>query len=134
MANNKPAFPIQPRSTGVLRVTSDGTAVQTLFTAGANGSLVDSISVVSDDTSAMELVLSVDDGTTDTVIGEITIPINSGNAAGVPAVNALNFTDLPFLQSDGGLALGPTDILKIATKAALTATRQLDIRAYAGDY
>lgn len=134
MANNKPAFPIEPRTTGINLNNASGTATSNLFTAGANGALIDSISVVSTDTSAVIVVLSVDDGTLDNLIGEVTIPIGAGTDGSTPAVNLLDAAALPFLQSDGGLPLGPTDILKIAAKVAVTATKQVDFRAFGGDF
>jgi len=41
---------------------------------------------------------------------------------------------LPFLQVSGGLPLGANGILKIAAKVAVTATKQLDITAFGGDF
>lgn len=134
MANNKAIFQIQPRSAAVKRVNSDGTATVALFTAGENGALIDNVSVVSTDTVAVILVLSLDDGTLETLIGEVSIPAGSGSDGSSPVKNLLDAVALPFLQSGGGLPLGANDVLKIAAKVAVTATKQLDIRAYGGDY
>ena len=132
--NFKPIFQAAPKTECITRDNADGTTSTALYTAGTDGGLVDSVSVVSTDTVAVILVLSVDNGTTECQIGEVSIPAGSGSDGSSPAKNLLDAVALPFLQSGGGLALGASAVLKVAAKVAVTATKQLDITAYGGDY
>ena len=76
--NFKPIFQAAPKTLCVTRDNSDGTASVAVYTAGSNGGLVDSISVVSTDTAARILVLSIDYATTECSSGEVDIPACAG--------------------------------------------------------
>lgn len=131
MASNKSAIFVKNPKTPVVQILpADTTTAKTIVTAGAEGSLIDSISVTSTDTSAVIIVISI--GTTP--IGEIIIPAGSGTDGTSASVNLLQLTQLPFLQSNGSLPLGALGTLSVAAKVTITAATQVDIVAYYGDY
>ena len=135
MANQIPIFQAKPKTVCSVMNTASGTALQSIYTAGStDGGLVDNVAVTSDDTSAVILVVSVNDGTTDCQIGEVTIPIGAGTDGTTPAVNLFNQDALPFLQNGGGLPLIASGVLKVNAKVAITAAKIVNITAFGGDY
>lgn len=135
MAGNKqPIFQLAPKTTTMDLDNSDGIALEDLYIAGTNGSLIDNISVISTDTAEVVLVLTINDGTDDFQIGAVAIPTLSGTNGSSPSVNLLDSTLLPFLQSGGGLPLAPNMTLKINATSAVTALKVVNIVAYGGDY
>ena len=133
-ANQFPIFQKNPSSGCQTIAAADTTTQKTLITAGAEGALVNNISVTSDDTSAIIVVLTLNDGSTDCQIGEVTIPIGAGTDGSTPAVNLLDGAALPFLQPDGSLPLGANAVLKANAKATLTAGKTSYFVTYGGDY
>lgn len=133
-ANVDPIFQAQPKTTTLELDNADGTTALTLYTAGANGALIDNIAVTTDDTSNVTLVLKVNDGTSDFTIGEIVILDGAGTNGTDPAQNLLNAVSFPFLQAGGGLPLGPNFVLKVGAKSAITATKVVHCVAFGGDY
>lgn len=135
MANQEPIFQTKPKTVCTVMNNASGTALQTLYTAGAtDGSLLDNVAVTSDDTSAVILVVTVNDGSTDCKVGEVTIPIGAGTDGTTPAVNLFNTTALPFLQTGGGLPLGVSGVLKVNAKSSITSTKIVNLVAFGGDY
>ena len=78
MANESPIFTGTAQSPGLEIENGDGTTAQTLVTAGASGSLIQSIIVTSTDTSGVDLQLFVNDGVADHLIGTVNIPPPQG--------------------------------------------------------
>ena len=102
------------------------------MTAGTDGALVQSIIVTSSDTSAVVLRVSLNDGSTSRLLGDVTIPTLAGTDAGsTPNVNLLS--SLNGLQADGSLILEGAHLLKIAPESAVTATFAVDIVSQGGD-
>ena len=129
--------PIYPGSinNAVLDVeNADGTTAQDFITAGANGSRVDGISVTSDDTVAIDLIVNYNDGTTDFAIARVTIPIGAGTDGATPPVSLLNITDMPFLGEDLSYYLKATKKITIAAQTAVTAAKKISLVAILGDY
>ena len=95
----------------------NGTAAITIFTAGANGSILKGLNVYSTDTATGTITLNVViSGTTYPVV-TTTIPIQAGNVTGTPPVNILSAAILPSLPKD---AYG-NPVLQLASGATLTA-------------
>jgi hypothetical protein len=99
---------------------ADGQTPKTLFTAGANDSVVKAINVQSSDTAtARVVVLTVNDGTTDYILGAVNIPLNSGNTGAIATVDLLGGTLLPSLPYDANgkriLPLPAGYVLKVNT-------------------
>ena len=131
---NRPIFPGTIQNAGLDVENADGTTLQDLVTAGANGSRINSISVVSDDTAAVVLEFYYYDGTTAFLIGSVSIPTLSGTDGSAPAVSALNLTDMPFLGDDLSYYLAGTDKIQVAAVAAVTAAKKVTLIATYGDY
>ncbi len=129
-----PVFQAGPKNAHVIVADTDTTVAQTLQTAGASGALIDSIAVTSDDTSAAVINVIVNDGSTDYQIGQVTIAAGAGTDGTTAAQNLLSSVSLPFLQTGGGLALGPNAVLKVAANATLTAAKSVTFTAIGGDY
>lgn len=113
---------------------ADGTTSQTLLTAGANGARITSIGVVSDDTAAVVLNIFYNDGSTDFLLGSVTVPTLAGTDGSTPAVSILNITDLPFLCEDLSFFLEGSDLIKVASQAAVTTAKKVTVIAQYGDY
>lgn len=144
MALNKdPSFVNQPKGgtaaaagskSGVTFVNADGTTAKTLFTAGANGSIIESIAGTTDDTSNNVVRITIGDGSTDYHVGDVSVTTLAGtDAAATPADNLLDTTALPYLRSDGSLLLPPDAILKVAPESAVTAAKTLTIYPFGWD-
>jgi len=84
-------------------VNGDGASTanrQTLFTAGANDSILKGIIVTSDDTSDMTLVVEYYDGTSYIPLFRETILDGAGTNGTDPAQEVLTIDNLPILQAD----------------------------------
>lgn len=135
MANKAPIFQAQPKLATLEMDNADGTTALNLYTAGAtSGGLIDSIAATTDDTSNVTLVLKLNDGTSDFTIGEVVLTAGAGTDGTDAAQNLLSSTAFPFLQSNGGLSLGPGYILKVAAKSAITSGKVVHLVAFGGDY
>lgn len=135
VANTKPIFQNGVKNgTPVTFVNADGTTEKTIFTAGADGSLVDSVFVTSDDTSAVVLDVFINDLTTSFLIGSVNVPTLSGTDGTTDGINLLDITLLPALQSGGSLPLQATFKLNVAPQAAVTAAKTVTITPAGGDY
>jgi hypothetical protein len=112
-------------------VNADGAdTYKTLYTAPANGGVVESIAVTSTDTSARDVSMSVQKGGVDYPVVTKTIPVNAGSIAATPAVDLLNATDAPWLRVDANgnrvmyLETGSVLRVKVLT-AAVTAAKAI---------
>lgn len=135
MATNKePIFPNSVALTGITFLPADTTVAKVFVLAPADGQNIASIGVTSTDTSAVILVLTLNDGSSDFIIGEVTIPIGAGTDGSTPAVNLLSSGDMPFFQADGSMVLEGTWSLKINAKTTITVAKQIDLVAFGGNY
>ena len=78
------------QNTGVTFVNADGTTKKTIFTGGADDSIIRTISICSDDTSSRIIQLFRTISATDYIIGSILVPTLSGTDGSTPRVNGLN--------------------------------------------
>ena len=132
MATNKsPVFLSITKSPGLLIENSDGTAEQTLVTAGTDGAIIQSITVTSDDTNAVDLQLFVNDGTTSHLIGTTNIPTLAGTDGLAPNINLL--TGIRGLQADGSLVLEASFTLRIAALVTVTSAKKVTLVSQGGD-
>ena len=134
-ANTNPIFIATRRSVGVELDNADSTNQVTLWTAGANGSLIEAIAITSTDTSAVELDLYLYDGAASFALGSVTVPIASGTNGGTTAaVDGLTQTELPWLRDDLALAVAAGCSLKAAAHAAITSAKVVHVSLFGGDY
>ena len=131
---NRPIYPGTIKNTALDVEPGDTTTLQDLLTAGTNGSRINSISVISDDTAAIVLAVYYHDGTTDFLIGSVSIPTLSGTDGSAPAISLLNATDMPFLGDDLSLYLEGGDKIRIAALTTITTAKKITLVANYGDY
>lgn len=126
------------RNLAIVLQNADGTSFKTLgITPPADGSRVKALHITSDDTAAQVLQFCVTKGGTDYVLGEISVPAGSGTDGSSNAVNGLNATKMPGLQTDGivrWLDLANGSELKVKSKTAVTAAKTIYIYAEVGDF
>lgn len=139
MSNSPVPMFIQTIKTWAYQITNaTGTTIETLVTAGVNGSKVEAVNISNTDTVAHTLSLYINDGTTNHLFATISIPASAGNATGTPPVNVLasaNMSSLPY-DANGNkfLYLKAGYALNIAITAAATTGTLIDAVATGGDF
>jgi hypothetical protein len=131
---NRPIFPGAIKNAALDVENADGTTIQDLVTAGANGSRIDAISVTSDDTVNIDLLVYYNDGTNDYLIARITITAGAGSDGTVVPISLLNATSMPFLGEDLSYYLEASNKLRIGAQTAVTAAKKISLVAIVGDY
>ena len=136
MANTSPIFVLRPQVVAATFVNGDGTTPKDLVTAlnRPDGIKVQRIAVHSDDTAAVNLMLSLHDGSTAYKVGAVRVAVGSGNDGAVAAVNLLAATMLPWLDADGELFLPSGWKVQVHPLVAVTAAKTVTIVAFAGEY
>jgi len=123
---------------GVKILPADTTTLKTLFTAGADDSIVKAINVQSTDTAARVVNLYVNDGSTDFLIGAVNVPLNSGNTGAVATIDLLGGTLLPSLPYDANgkriLPLPAGYVVKVSSQTTVTSAREITFVCMAEDY
>jgi hypothetical protein len=115
------------------------TTLVTVMTGATNGTKVAGLWVTSTDTASNTIFVTIErTGPLDYVQTAVTIPANSGNAAGTPPVNlmsAANWPGLP-LDSDGTpyLYLESTDTLRVNVGTTVTAAKIVNVNLVAADF
>jgi hypothetical protein len=133
-----PIFPVAI-NVGVGQIlNADGTTTKTIFTAGANGSKVESLTISSTDTVDQDISLYVSRGGTDYLLALMKIPATSGSVNNVPAISGLINTQLPGLSQDANgnviLYLQNGDKLSFAAATTITSGKAITAVAVGGDY
>lgn len=127
--NTAPIFEGTINNKGQQFAAADTTTKKTIFTAAAQGSRVDSISLATNDTTAVVMNFYVSDGVTDFYIGLITIVIGAGYTTVVKQ------DALPGISPKLGYIALPTGwVLKCACNATMTAAKVTDVVAFGGDF
>lgn len=135
MATEKnPTFLNTIATPAVQFLNADGTATKTVLLAGADGGAVTDLTATTDDTSAVIIVLSLNDGVTTNILGEITVLAGSGTDGATLPTNLLDPAIITFLQNDGSILLGPAATLLANAKVAVTATKTVYVTAMGGSY
>lgn len=134
----KPKFTDIPNISGASFTDADGTNKKDIFTPGANGARVEAIVIVTTEIVVNDVLLFIYDGANDLPIGHIDVPVGSGTDGTVNAVDALNATNLPFIQKDVNgnsyINLKNGYKIKAAMLTAVASGKQLDISAIGSDY
>jgi hypothetical protein len=141
--NNLPVYAVSPQnSVGSLSGSSLGTLGadtngQTIYTAGANGSRVYGLFLSTTSTAAVNIFLYIKNSAAICPIGQINVPLSSGNVASTPCVDGLAAANCPGLAYDGTgkpyVELAPNAVLKMSLVAAIT-TGTLYAAAIGADY
>ena len=126
-ANTIPTFPLAARFEVATISNSDTTSKKLLFTAGIDGSRINSIGVSSTDTAAATLMfyLSKDSGSTFYLLGTIAISA---------AYQGLVQSGIPCFDSSKGIAISADSSIYVAVSATVTADKTLNFSALGSDY
>lgn len=124
-----PCYTLLPANTTVLA---------TLYTASTDDAVVKSLMCRSNDTAAMNVVVAVNNGSADFVLGVVNVPINAGSTGAIAAVDLLGGTLMPGLPYDQNgkrvLPLAGGYILKVGVLVAITAGKQIDVSSAVEEY
>ena len=137
--NHLATMPYQPNVGSVAVTAAETTTLQTVYTAGANGSKIIGIIITSNDTSNRDIEVNRVTSTPTTYqLYTVPVPLTAGTAAGVAAVNGMDPTyakGLP-VDNDGNpfiyLAIG--DTLQVNAVATLTAAKAFNVTVFAEDF
>jgi hypothetical protein len=117
---------------------ADTTTIKDVYTAGTEGSIIRSVTCVSDDTAAVNLRVFIYDGAASIQIGTVNIPIASGTNGTASSVDVINMSSIPSLPLDGNgkriLLLKAGQKLQVAALATITALKTVTVSAMAEDY
>lgn len=120
-------------------VNADGTTLKTLYTAGSNGSTINSIMVTSTDTTNRDIQLYINNGSTDFLIGTYLILANAGNTNTSVTVdilkNAQNLAAAFDAMGNKTINLQANYVLKVGLlTGSVTSAKALSFVCYAGDF
>lgn len=139
-ANTTPVFPGALKTPAPITfVNADGTAYKTVATGNAAGSLLEKVSVTSDDTSPVTLKVALQVSGTDYPIGEVTVAAGSGTNGTAKSVNLLGALSsgvdlVNVVRPDGSLCLPPNVSLRVGPKAAVTAAKVVTVVPHGWDF
>lgn len=106
---------------------ADTTTLKTIWTAGSNGSLLQSLGMSSTDTSNRDIQFYITRSGTDYLICTIQAPLTAGATNAIPSVDVLRHAMWPWLQYDMAgnrqLRLKSGDVLKFASTGTITAAK-----------
>ncbi len=126
------------KNPAVALTSANTTVAATLYTAATEGAVVKSLVVSTNDTTAVNLVVSINNGTSDFVLGTVNIPINSGYTGAIASVDILGSSLLPGLPRDVAgrsvIQLQAGYILKVGALATMTATKTCNVIAQVEEY
>lgn len=133
MAQNvDPIFTLTPKSIASVITAADTTTGIPVYSAGTEGGAVVSLGVCSFDAAEMNLVVSINTGSSVRVIGTVNVPALSGTDGTTAPVNIFTKANIPALQSDNTLILQTGYSLEVS--ALVTVTGNISVTGIAGDY
>jgi hypothetical protein len=145
-ANQIPVYAITPKTsvgsitngTGIGSLGSDTNGVA-IFTASSTvGSRISSLIFTSNDTAARDFFVYILNGSTVCPIGQIHVPLTSGDAASVLPINGLDPTVMVGLQRDNNgnpyIELQASCVLKFSAIVAVTSAKTVYATAQSQDY
>jgi len=117
---------------------ADGTDLQDIFSAGAEGSIVRSIAITSDDTGTKAVLLYLHDGANTFCLGRIEVPIGAGTDGTEQALNMLDSVNFPWTKYDNAknriIMLANGEKLQAAMAAAVTAEKKVVVTVFGEDF
>lgn len=126
-ANITPIFPLAARIETQIIENADSTNKKMLFSAGSNGSRLNTIGVNSSDTAAMTVgfYLSKDSGSTFSLLGTISVSA---------AFNGPIHSGISCFDSSNGIAIPSGSSIYVAVASAVTSGKALNFSALGSDY
>jgi len=128
-----PVYPGAPKNPVITIVNADGTAKKTLYTAGASGAKIGSLSVASDDTAAHDIQVWLTKSAVDYLVATIAVAAGAGNTSGVVQLNMLPLL-LSLMDPAGFLLLEASAILKVNAVVAVTAAKTMYFTGTGADF
>lgn len=123
---------------GTTFTSADTTVAKTIFTPGANGAQIRGISAWSNDSAAINLVLSVLISAVSYRLATIRIPALTGSDGAVVSVSLLNTTACPWMTVDAAgnpvLNLVAGAVLQAAPLVTMTGAKSLELYARGEDF
>jgi hypothetical protein len=117
---------------------ADTTVLKALYTASADDAVVKSLMLTSSDTAIMNVVVAINNGSADFILGTVNVPATSGETGAIASVDALSGTLLPGLPYDQNgkrvLPLKGTYVLKVGVMVAVTAAKQINAVGVVEEY
>lgn len=115
------------------------TNLVSIATIGANGALIESITVANSDTAAYTLqLLFLPTGGTLQILGTFNIPLSAGFTTAAPPVQLLNATVMPGLPKDANnnsyILVPASGLLYVGTTAQITTAKQISVVAVGADF
>lgn len=118
--------------------SANTTTAATLYTVAANDAVVKSLTATTTDTSAVNLQIYINDGSTDYLLGTVRVAAASGTDGATAAVNLLSSSLIPGLPVDVNnrtiLPLKYGHVLKVGCLATMTSARTTTITAVIEEY
>jgi hypothetical protein len=134
-----PSVPQTPRCEKIQIANADTTSQKTVITGATNGTKVVGLIASSTETaSARDIQVSIVKSATTFVLGTKTVPLNSGFAAGVPAVNLLDPAVIAGLPTDADgqpyIFLETGDTLVVNSLVTVTSGKVINLIGIAADF
>lgn len=135
---NTPIYP-QAINVGVGTILpADAQGYKTVFTAGANGSKIESLIISSNDTAAHDVTINITRSAVNYQLGQISIPITAGYLNTAGSIDVLRSSIIPGLAYDSNgnkyLYLKSGDTLTINAPVTVTTAKQITAVASGGDF
>lgn len=134
-----PIFPQTIKAWALQLTNATGTTITTLMSAGANGSIIESINVTNGDVANV-IAVYMNDGSVNHILGEIALPANAGNAAagttaGLDILRSGIIPGLPVDANGNYVIYVPTGwALKVSAVTTITSGKSWDVTAMGADY
>lgn len=136
-ANTAPIYVKNVTGKGTQWTNSDAANTKKAIspTVGAEGTRIHAISAASTDATARDFSLYLNDGSTDFLIGTVTITSSAGSISTSGSVSLLaSSVLLPWVASDGSIFVPAGWVLKAENLTQVTSAKTVSIVAIAGDY
>lgn len=133
---NTPIFAQQIINPCVQILPADLSNFKTLRTGSTNGDRIDNLIAVNSDTTARVLQFAINNGATDFIIGEVSLPALAGadGVGTVKGVNVLSPANFPGLNANGSLYLQAGYLLKVKSLTTIGAGKQVNLVGFGGAY
>lgn len=119
-------------------VAADTSTVKTVYSAGADDTVIKGLQIVSDDTTARVVNIYTNNGTTDSLLGAVSVAASSGTNGTLAAVDLLSGTIFPGLPYDANgkriMYLPAGYSLKVSSQSTVTAAKTLTVTAITEDF
>lgn len=114
---------------------SDGTSTKDVVNGATNGTVVQDLIAVSDDTSDVNLKIFFYDGSSSRQIGMVKVAAGSGADVTKASTSLLNTDNIPSLakRDDGVILLASGQKLQVAAASAVTSGKTVTVTAIGGN-